>query len=434
MRDAERDGRGAPGASGVMKAAVVSTDGDFRETLKSVLPDLESSLDLELEIRSPYPEIGEEQLEGLRRMSPAVVFLDLESEPDVGLRFAQFLMDSGMTRGVVAAASDVSTDLLLRAMKAGVLEFVPKPVTAEAVQEAVDGVRRKTGGVGGHGGDDGDDTPGELFTVFSPKGGSGSTTLAVNLAVEIRRLTHERTALVDVDLELGEAALLLDVEPKFSIVDLLRNIHRVDSDLLASYIERHESGVELLSAPYEPVEYGSVNADDIRQILEFLRDHYTYVVADTPKTFSPSTLATVEESDLLLLLTDYLPSLRNVNRSLPRLEKAGDQKPDDWIRLVLNRYERRQPLTVSDIEETLGMEAFCTLANDFQAVQASINAGEPVVLTDPDCDYARDVRGLAGALTDVPVATEKSSNGLMGSLMGVLRGNAGKPALRPAAS
>jgi pilus assembly protein CpaE len=186
-------------------------------------------------------------------------------------------------------------------------------------------VRKRTGrSAGRRGGRGRRSVGGRTYCVFSGKGGSGSTTFAVNLAVEVHRLTRKKTLLIDLDLELGETALLLGMEPKFSIVDLIRNFHRVDAGLLASYIERSKSGVELLSAPLQPVDFESVDGERVTQILQFLKGHYDYIVIDAPKTLNTVTLSAFEASDeLFLVTTPDLPSIRNVSRCLPLLGNVG---------------------------------------------------------------------------------------------------------------
>jgi pilus assembly protein CpaE len=226
-----------------VKAAVISPDPAFRESLTSILASRDIGVLLALEIDMPLTEVADPELEQLRHAAPGVVFLDLEENPHVGLKFAEFLVESSLATALIGAGASASPELLLSAMQAGVSEFLTKPVTPEAVVSAVERVWRKTGKKI----EQTRRAPGELFVVFGAKGGSGGTTLSTNLAIEIHRLSRKRVLLVDLDLELGETALLLGVEPEFSIVDLVRNFHRVDTGLLASYIERHESGVELLT-------------------------------------------------------------------------------------------------------------------------------------------------------------------------------------------
>lgn len=395
-------------------AAVISTDADFREALGSILESEGTGVEVAVEITVPFPEIADPELQSLRRLEPGVLFLDLETDPHVGLKFAQFLMDEGLTGAIVGAGTDMSPDLLLSAMQAGVLEFLPKPVTPDSVVEAIDRLGRKTGKRRRKD----QKKPGKLISFFSAKGGSGSTSLAANTAVEIQRLTRKRTLLVDLDLELGETALLLGMDPRFSIVDLVKNFHRVDAGLLASYIERHESGVELLSAPYEPADFEAVSGDRVGQILQFLKQRYDYVIVDTPKTFNPITLTSFENADQLLLVTTAdLQSLRNLTRCLPLLRKVGRTRREDWLKLIVNRYDPRNVITLGEVRKTLGLDVFWKIRNDYQAVMESVNEGVPAVMREKT-KYAEDVRGMASQLTGVTVG-EETSSGLLGRLKGL---------------
>ena len=163
----------------------------------------------------------------------------------------------------------------------------------------------------------------------------------------------KKTLLVDLDLELGEIALLLGVQPRFNF-DMVQNFHRMDAELLASYIERHESGVHLLSAPYHPEKAEVVTAEEIRRILQFLRKHYDYLVVDTSKSFSPATLASLEQADLAFVVTNVdLASLRNLQRGSTT---QADARPDEkHIRLVVNRYHPDNEISLEDVQRTVGI-------------------------------------------------------------------------------
>ena len=131
---------------------------------------------------------------------------------------------------------------------------------------------------------------------------------------------------MDLDLELGESALVLGVQPRFNFVDFVENFRRMDASLLASYIEHHPSGVHLLSAPLQPEKAEAVTADQIRRILAFLRQHYDYVIVDTPRSFAPPTLAVFEQADLVFIVsTADLPSLRNIQRGIPTAQAGAGQ-------------------------------------------------------------------------------------------------------------
>ncbi len=144
---------------------------------------------------------------------------------------------------------------------------------------------------------------------------------------------------MDLDLELGESALVLGIQPRFSFVDFVENFRRMDASLLESYIEHHPSGIHLLSAPVHPEKAESVTAEHVRRILAFLRQHYDYIIVDTPRSFASSTLAIFEQADLVFIVsTADLPSLRNIQRGMPLLKKVLT-KGEEQVRLILNRYD-----------------------------------------------------------------------------------------------
>jgi pilus assembly protein CpaE len=211
------------------------------------------------------------------------------------------------------------------------------------------------------------------------------------------------------------------MEPRFSSVDLLRNYHRVDEGLLASYIGRDESGVDLLSAPYHPADFNSVDGDRIGKILNFLKEHYDYVIADVPKTLNAVTLNAFEASDqVLLLCTADLQSLRNVSRALPLLQGIAANRSPDWIRPIVNRYNPSLPVTVGEVERTLGIKVFWTLQNDYRPIMNSINEGRPAVLSGKSA-YAEDVRALAARITGVE-SHERTRKGVFAGIFSGRRG------------
>lgn len=406
-----------------IKSAVISTDADLRDLLRQVIEGEaeDSGLRIGLEIPVPFTEIDDARLEQLRQLDPELIFLDLDDDPIMGLKFAQFLGEGAPGRRIIGVGPTLTPDQLLQAMQAGISEYLQKPLSEQDVEEAIDRLSRKFGRKV----DERKREPAELLAFFSPKGGTGSTCVATNIAVALHLVTRKKVLLVDLDLELGETALLLGVEPRFSFVDLVRNFHRVDAGLLASYIERHESGVELLSAPFHPAKAETVTGDQIRQILHFLKQHYDYIIVDTSKSFSPPTLATFEQADQVYLITNVdLPSLRNITRCLPLLERMGAVKGETWLRLVVNRYQASDPISLKEIEKTLGLPVYWTLGNDFEAVMSSINSGKPVVMADKSA-FARDLKALVTAVTGI-TPTEADGNGLFGGIRRMLGSKSSK--------
>lgn len=392
--------------------ALISGDASFREAVKLALGSAEHRIELGVEITAPFAEISDTQIEELRRVPLDLVVLDLEQDTGNGIKLAEFLADLHPRSQVLGAGAALPPDLLLEAMRAGISEYLLKPVTPEALGAGVQRVVRRLGW-----------TPvaeprkaGRLYTLFSPKGGCGSTTVATNLAVVLHRLTCKRTLLVDLDLEFGETALQLGVKPRFSFLDVLRNFHRMDAGLLASLVERHESGVHLLSAPYH-LDRGHVVAEDqIHNTLRFVKEHYDYVVVDTTGSFVPSTLAAFAEADRIFAVTNLdLPSLRNLQRCLPFLEQTVGKAARDRIQIVVNRYTGDDVIALQDVQRTLGMPVYRTLSNDYAAVSRAINAGKPVVLNGKS-KYTRDIQALATDLVGVQRATRADARGGRGLL------------------
>ena len=403
-------------------AALISTDREVRERLRSILHEPDSGVRLLVEVELPFTDIADPELQSLRGAAPEVIFIDLDADPHVGLKFAGFLLESGITQNLVALGADLSPDILLQAMRSGIQEVIPRPISKDSVLEAMERVWRRTGRKSRKAERT---TPGSSICVFGVKGGTGSTTVSTNLAVEIHRLTRKRVLLLDLDLELGETALQLGVEPKFSVIDLIRNFHRVDTDLLASYIETHETGVDLLASPYRPADYEAVSGERIREVMKFLRAQYDYVVVDTPKTFNPASFGAFSEAELVFLVTTAdIPAIRNLSRSLPLLKQLGGRNAMERFRLIVNRFDPTQLISLEEISRTVGLEVHWTLRNDYQSVMDSINEGTPAV-TRSNSAFGRDMRGLASELTGVPLAEAQRKGRLASLLSGWKNGRSG---------
>lgn len=393
-----------------IRGAVISTDADFRAAVREGI-DGEHPIEIEFEIVVPFVQISHGHLEELRYVDPELIFLDLEEDPQLGVKLAQFLAETNPARRMIAAGDKGSPEFLMAAMQAGISDYLPKPVTAESLASAVTRVRRKLAG-GSNG--TGRHEPGKLLAFFAAKGGAGSTTVATNLAIQIERLTGKRTVLVDLDLELGEIALFLGVEPRFNFVDLAKNFHRMDAGLLASFIECHETGVHVLSAPYHPEKADAVTGDQIRQILHFLKQHYDYVVVDTSNSFTPRTMATFEQADEVYLVANVdLPSLRNIQRAQHLLDRMGDRGRD--VRLIVNRYQPDNDITLDDVERALSVDVYWTLPNDYDAIIYSINTGRPVIL-DEKCLYAHELQALGAKIAGLPGAVSRKRGWLSRSV------------------
>lgn len=396
-----------------LRAVLISEDSGVRAAVGSFARDPGNGVVVVLDLETPLGRLNETQFRSIRQASPAMVFIDFDGSASLGVSLAQDLARSDEHLIPVGIGNVLSSDILLQAMRAGLGEFLVKPLSHEALADAVARLepRLRTGGV---------DTEGLARTIafFSTKGGSGSSTAVTNLAIEIRRTSGKRVLLVDLDAELGEISLLLGTQPQFNFTDLIQNLHRMDAELLGSYIEQHSSGVHLLSAPYHPERATGFTGDDIRKALAYLRGQYDWVLIDTAKSFAPETLTAFEQcDDVFLLATVDLPSLRNIQRALPLLKRVMP-KGAEQLHLIINRYDPTSEISLKDVERSVGMRVFATLANDYEVVIRSINTGKPVVMSAPKSGYARDIQALAAKVAGLESkeAANPEGSGLLSRL------------------
>lgn len=396
-----------------LAAAVLSSDAAFLAALRS--PAVEQELEVVLELPVAIPDVSAGHLEDLRQRNPDLVFLDLDGVPDLGCRLAQHIADVLPGRRLIAVGPPMlSPEVLLQAMQAGVAEYLTKPVTAENVQAAIARSRRTLAP------QPGPRKPlGTVFAFFSPKGGAGATTVATNLAIQIHKLTGKRTLLVDLDLELGECAAFLGLAPKYNLLDLAANLHRVDEGLLNSFVERHESGLHLLAAPYHPERAEEVTAEQAVRILRLVRQHYDYIVVDCPKALSTRTIRAFEQADQVFLVAQMnVPTIQNLQRSEALLDRLrGNGRA---IRLIVNRFDPAADITLEDAERSLGMEVYWTVGNDYEAASHSMNTGKPLIMS-PTSACARELEGLAARLTGTEGGRSGSRGRMFGSIFGRLK-------------
>lgn len=412
-----------PGGVGI-RVSVISANNEVSATVRDALEGDGRFAGLALHLPVPAHALDTEQMEQLRTSDAQIVVLDLSEDPDRALRTASAVASGNPRATLIGVGPELQSQYLLDAMRVGIVEYLLNPLDAPTFRDALGRVTRKLGWV--EVADDRRD--GKLFSFFSAKGGSGSTSVVTNLAIELHRLTGGKTLLVDLDLELGEISAALGLRPRFHFVDLIRNFHRMDEDLLPSYIESHESGVQVLSAPFEPEIGEAVTGEQITRILSFLRGHFDYVLVDTSKSLAPPALAALQDSDLIYLVTNMdVPSLRNLKRCLPILDRVTASDVDR-LRLIVNRYNQKSLVRLDDLEETLGLEVYRTLPNDYETVIQSISTGQPLVLNG-DSKFAQHLKDLARDIVGGPVLKHRKGPSLVGRLMSPF----GKKEKRPAA-
>jgi pilus assembly protein CpaE len=293
---------------------------------------------------------------------------------------------------VVLLASGEASALLEEALDADVADVLLLPQLTENVafaarKAAHTGRRAPTGSSREHG---------RIITVFSPKGGTGKTVTATNLATALVKHSGKRTLLLDLDLQFGDAAIMLAIEPDRTIQDLMAAPGELDVEKLAGYTLRHTSGVDVLPAPIRPEDAELVTEPKLARLLEVARESYDMIVVDTSPFFHGPMLATLDRTDELLLVCGLeVPTIKNVRLSLQTLELLSF--PPNRIRVILNRANSNVGLKRSEVEAALETKVSFELPSD-RAVPLSVNRGQPAVLAEPGCDFARAIKEMAGAI------------------------------------
>ncbi len=234
---------------------------------------------------------------------------------------------------------------------------------------------------------------GRVITVFSPKGGTGKTVVATNLAARLAKQEGKRTLLLDLDLQFGDAAIMLGLEPAKTIYDLVVAPGELDSEKLAGYVTRHPCGLDVLAAPLRPEDAELVVETKVTALLDVARGSYDAIVVDTSPFFHGAVLATLDRTDELLVLCGLdVPTLKNVRLALQTLELLSF--PSSRITYIMNRSSANVGLKTREVEEGLKVKVGHELPTD-RTVQLCVNRGEPAVLAEPRSDFSRALSGLA---------------------------------------
>src|SRR5437588_1902250 len=302
---------------------------------------------------------------------------------------------------IILLASGGSPALLEEALEADVADVLLLPQLTEnvvfAVRKASHSGRRAQGKAVPHG---------RLVTVFSPKGGTGKTVLATNLAASLAKHWGKRALLLDLDLQFGDAAIMLGMEPEKTIYDLVVAPGELDSEKLAGYTTRHACGLDILPAPLRPEDAELVTEAKLGRLLEVARDSYDVIVVDTSPFFHGPMLATLDRTDELLMLCGLdVPTLKNVRLSLQTLDLLPF--PTSRIKVVLNRANSKVGMQRKEVESALELGVRYEIPSD-RAVPLAVNRGNPAVLADGKSEFSRSVRELAKSLvTAQAVAKER---------------------------
>jgi pilus assembly protein CpaE len=297
--------------------------------------------------------------------------------------------------GTLLVAETLETGLLREALRAGVSDVLTTAATAEEWDEAIERARSRIA-IEHDLASSGEAARGRVISVFSTKGGSGKSLIASNLAVIAAQRSGQRVALVDLDLQSGDLAIMFQLMPALSIYDAAQGADRLDEEALHGYLTAHRSGVDLLAAPMEPSLAEQIDASAVEAILELLPKMYPLIVVDGPPMFTDQMLAALDRSDEIVLVGSMdVPSIKNLKLAISTMTKLGH--PREKLRIVLNRADSKVGLRSQEVEKSLGVEIDVSIPSS-RDVPLSINQGEPLAVSRPRSPVVQAIGPLAAAL------------------------------------
>jgi len=352
-----------------LTAVIATRDQDFRTTITKRL-------------RSSGLSIGVADERHLGSgAAPDLVLADIRA----GLASVQFAVERvramwGST-DIIAVAGSSEPEQILQAMRAGANEFVAWPYEQGQISSFDDNLRTAlTRAAERAKARLGDRRTAQTLSFFGAKGGTGTTTLAVNTAIDIARTSKRPTLIIDLHQFLGDVALFLGVRPRFTLTDAIDNLNRIDSDFLRELVARHKSGLDILAGAEQVDRPGAADAPAVEQLLQILSRSYEYIIIDAGVVTSSCAEVAVYAADTIYIVANPdVPSIRNTQRLVDRICQLGADR--DKLRVVLNRTSDQHLIAPKQIETALGHPIVQTFASDYNTVSAALNSGVPLTLS-----------------------------------------------------
>lgn len=333
---------------------------------------------------------------------PDVVLLDYPVEDEAALELVEAATLKAPGTHVVLVSPDSSLEMLKRAMRAGVRDILPAPMSPSTVQRAVDYVRasHSVGSRFRHAG-------GSVLAFVPVKGGSGNTFLATNLGYALAE-QKKRVLVVDLNLYFGDAAMYVtERKPATSVVDMMGQTHRMDSALLDASVLKVTDEFHLLAAPALPYQINELTPDSLESFLTLARWEYDFVILDLSRTLETIAVKALDVADRIYLTTQLsLPAVEDAHRISTVLQGLG--YTEDKLRLIVNQYEKRGAIGLEEVERATKVKVKRTIPTSMDAVNASINQGVPLLKMSPRDPVARALLDWAQELSPVSIKHEKS--------------------------
>src|SRR5215207_3004348 len=399
-----------------IRVMIVDDVSETRENVRKLL-QFESDVDVVGVART-----GKEAIQLSQELNPDVILMDINMPDMDGISATELIRSKQPAVQVVILSVQSDQNYMRRAMLAGARDFLTKPPMGDELISAI----RRAGSMaqieksksaqvyvapvaGNVGMSSGFGAPrGKIVTVYSPKGGTGTTTIAVNLALTLHN-EDTRVVLVDGNLQFGDVAVFVNEQGKNTVVDLAPRAEELDPEIVEEVMVKHAaSGIHILAAPSRPEYAERVSSAQFGKVLEYLQQLYAYVVVDTASLLTDVTLVAIDVSDLIVLVTTQdIPAIKNCRLFLDLLQTLGIER--DRILFVMNRFDKRINITPERVTENLKQEIVSVIPLDEATVTKAVNRGVPFVLESKNQPAARGVFSLAENVR-ARIATQESAD------------------------
>ncbi|MGD8450238.1 MAG: AAA family ATPase [Phycisphaerae bacterium] len=381
--------------SQVIRVIVVNSDEEATAELRNYLLSIEH-VKIVAEIDEPVF-----LAQALDQFPAEALLIHLDPNPTAMMDVVAPLIEARKEHlAAIAMTEDRDAELVVRAMRAGMREFLWKPFPPEQLSEILHRVGGESAGSGRR--------VGRLVPVLGTCGGVGATTLVTNLAVELAQLKSwigpsgvagpPRVAVVDLDFRFGQVAMFLDAQASYTIADLCDTPERIEAQMIERVVVKHSTGVHVLAQPNDLERAEQISAAQTAGALAALQEHYDFVMVDGPIRFDRTARAVLDMADAcLVVLQLVVPSVRNTDRLLTDLARKGYNM--DRIRLVCNRFGREAGyLEQADVEATLGRKLDWVMPDDWKTSSTAVNVGTPLLEWAPKSKLRAAYRQIAQAL------------------------------------
>ena len=339
---------------------------------------------------------GHEAIKKTADLRPDVILVGSELADIDSPTLVRQLVSQSPGAGVIVLLGSDDPDQIRRYMQAGARSFLVLPFSSEQLVSTVREVYRRvqSARVARPAAGAAAAVRGRTIAVFGPKGGSGKTMLAVNLAVLLRQSTDRPVVLVDANFAFGDLHLLMNAKPEHTIVDFIERGAEGDLETLQRILHKHSSGVRILVRPERPEHAEMITAENFRRLLDLLAQAYEFVVVDCHASYDERTLMVLDRADtILLVVMPDVGSLYNAGIFLDLTRALG--YPRDRVRVVLNRQDSQVGISLNDVEAALSHPVDFRIPSRYREVASTLNVGVPIVISQPNCDVARGVAQIA---------------------------------------